>query len=89
MTDRDLLLWGGPYFDFPLEPSAFQPLIDQHSGNDPLRECWAVENSNGQLIGSFDIQFIGSSLEFMILTKPRWQPIYEQVSSWKGPAEKA
>lgn len=55
--ERDLLIWGGPYFDFPLTAHALAQLIAEHDGPCPGRECWALEDENGQFIASFQIAY--------------------------------
>jgi hypothetical protein len=45
---RDLLIWGGPYFDFPLKVTDLASLIAEHEGPNPIRECWAVLDERGE-----------------------------------------
>lgn len=56
-SDRDLLIWGGPYFDFPLTVVQLKALIEQHVGSRPARECWAVVHDRHGFVGSFQLSF--------------------------------
>ncbi len=55
--EREVLSWGGPYFDFPLSPAALTELISEHKGQTPSRECWAVDRRDGAFVGSFQIAY--------------------------------
>jgi RimJ/RimL family protein N-acetyltransferase len=54
---RDLLIWGGPYFDFPLKVTDLASLIAEHEGPNPTRECWAVLDERGEFAASFQLSY--------------------------------
>ena len=53
--ERALLVWGGPYFDFPLTIEAVSKLISEHDGEKPARECWAIDLPEGEFVASFQL----------------------------------
>lgn len=57
-TERDVIVWRGPYFEYPLTPpAAFEPLIAEHVGENPTRECWAVIDEDQVIVGSFQLSY--------------------------------
>ena len=56
-SEEDLIFWGGPFFTFPLCGNAIKPLIGQHRGCFPSRECWAVLANQQDMIGTFQIAY--------------------------------
>ncbi|WP_415404096.1 GNAT family N-acetyltransferase [Tateyamaria sp. SN3-11] len=55
--ERDVLSWGGPYFDFPLRVGAINALIAEHRGKKPSRECWALGDCDGRFVGTFQLAY--------------------------------
>jgi len=56
-SERDVLAWGGPYFDFPLRVAAVTNLIAEHKGEKPSRECWALDDGDNRFIGTFQLAY--------------------------------
>ena len=56
-SERDVLAWGGPYFDYPLSVADIEALIAEHEGEKPSRECWALDLPDHQFIGTFQLAY--------------------------------
>lgn len=74
--ERELIIWGGPYFDFPLTVSAVKELITDHEGQKPARECWAVTSAEAEFVGSFQLTYnyrSGQSGLGRVVIKPQYR----------------
>jgi RimJ/RimL family protein N-acetyltransferase len=75
-NERELLAWGGPYFDAPLSCAAIQNLIKEHKGQNPPRECWAGTNADGEFVATFQLTFnyrSGQAGLGRVLIKPEYR----------------
>lgn len=45
------------FFEHPLGPEAFIPLIAEHVGDHPKRECWAVTAKSNEFVGRLQISY--------------------------------
>lgn len=55
-TERDVLQWAGAGLSWPLSKHEFGRLINDHTGNDPIREVWAVFEDE-EMVGHFQLSF--------------------------------
>lgn len=74
--ERELLAWGGSYFDAPLPCAAVQNLIKEHKGQNPPRECWAGTIADGEFVATFQLTFnyrSGQADLCRVLIKPEYR----------------
>ncbi|TKI05688.1 GNAT family N-acetyltransferase [Martelella alba] len=48
---RDVVQWGGPQLDFPLDPRQLDAMLSECRATPPLRLCWMAEDEAGGLVG--------------------------------------